>query len=126
MAATASAMQIGQQSGHWALASGAVDRLTVGPGERRLEVHEGRLWITVEDRSGGPARDLWLEAGEGASFADGEQLMLEAWPSARFALLVPPSVCARRQGAGAPRADWRRWLSAVRAWPGFAAAPRVA
>lgn len=122
-----------QESGSWSLASGEVDRLTVGPGARRIEVQAGRLWITVDDPAGGEASDLWLEAGDGASFESGARLLLEGWPHASFTLLVPPSVCPRRSRPAPGRAlqpawrwPWGGWLSSIRLGPVHDASTRHA
>ena len=43
------------------------------------------------------ATDLWLEAGDSVDLADGLEVVMEAWPAARYQLIVPPSACATGQ-----------------------------
>jgi Protein of unknown function (DUF2917) len=79
-------------SAHWTLNPGQAISLTIGPGPRWIHVTQGRAWITV----GSPASDHWLERGDKLRVANGDVLVMEAWPSARFELLVPPQACAMR------------------------------
>jgi hypothetical protein len=43
--------------------------------------------------------DVWLLAGESLELPAGLTVVIEAWPSARFQLLVPPKACAARRGS---------------------------
>ena len=84
----------------WSLAAGHARRLNIGPGARWLRVCAGRLWIT-RMQAGSAERqleDVWLQAGDSLAVESGEQLLVEAWPAARFQLLVPPQAC---------RTNWR-------------------
>lgn len=74
---------------NWSLVPGEALSLEIGPGARELSVVEGRVWLT----QAGSLQDIWLEPGQSVSLASGSQIVLEAWPSAQFQLLVPPSVC---------------------------------
>lgn len=73
----------------WLLPSGEALSLEIGPGARELSVVEGRVWLT----QAGSLQDIWLEPGQSVALASGSQIVLEAWPSAQFQLLVPPSAC---------------------------------
>lgn len=77
----------------WALAQGDAMRLPIGPGRRELRVLEGRVWVTQQGALSLPADDYWLEAGEALDLPHGSEIVVEAWPTARFQLLVPPDVC---------------------------------
>ena len=83
-----------QKSGaaDWTLEPGEAITLSIGPGPRWVHVTQGRAWITQS----GTGTDHWLERGDTLWFGDGSTLVMEAWPSARFALLVPPQACAAR------------------------------
>jgi Protein of unknown function (DUF2917) len=76
----------------WALEPGQAITLTIGPGPRWVHVTQGRAWIT-QASSG---TDHWLEQGDSLLVGDGAALVMEAWPSARFELLVPPQACTAR------------------------------
>jgi hypothetical protein len=76
----------------WTLQPGQAMTLTIGPGPRWVHVTQGRAWIT-QASSGA---DHWLEQGDRLWVGDGAALVMEAWPSARFELLVPPQTCAAR------------------------------
>ena len=128
------AMNTAQQSlaldtAAWTLMPGQVRRFVTGPGPRRLQVTEGRLWLTLDGARGEPAHDVWLEAGEAIELPSGARLLLEGWPQAGFTLLVPPSACPAWQqlatgrpagwlsravaslaGASGP-GPWTRWAS---------------
>ena len=79
----------------WTLAAGHARRLNIGPGARWLRVCAGRLWITRLRAHSAERQleDLWLQAGDSLAVESGEQLLVEAWPAARFQLLVPPQAC---------------------------------
>lgn len=99
----------------WQLGSGEVERFAIGPGPRRIEVQQGWLWITRDVSAPGREGDLWLGPGMSADFRSGDRLLLQAWPSARFTLLVPPSACPRR--GGRERLGW--WSRIRRLRVGF-------
>lgn len=88
-------MRKSQRSGDstWSLPAQASTTLRVGPGPRVLQVQEGRLWLTTAGTDDEAATDLWLEAGESVDLADGLVVVMEAWPAARYQLMVPPSAC---------------------------------
>lgn len=84
----------------WTLGAGEARSLCIGPGKRELVVKEGRLWLTGRGSPQAPAQDIWLEAGESINLPSGAQVVIEAWPSAAFQLLVPPSrSCAASTGS---------------------------
>lgn len=89
----------------WHLPRGASITLAIGPGERRLRVTRGRLWLTGEGRPGRPAADVWLAAGDGVRLASGSTVVAEGWPQASFELIVPPAACA------SPTARVGGWLA---------------
>ncbi|MET0208650.1 MAG: DUF2917 domain-containing protein [Burkholderiaceae bacterium] len=78
----------------WSLSPGEVMRLPIGPGRRELRVLEGRVWVTQRGALDLPSDDYWLNAGEALDLPGGTDLVVEAWPMARFQLLVPPQACA--------------------------------
>lgn len=78
----------------WQLAQGEAVSLPIGPGPRELKVLEGRVWVTQQGALDMPSEDYWLSAGEALDLPSGAQLVIEAWPSASFQLLVPPTACA--------------------------------
>ncbi len=94
----------------WHLARQQVRRMTIGPGPRRLQVQSGCLWLTI-DRAGDAAEDVWLTPGDSVELPTGARLLLEAWPEARFDLLVPPTACAEWQRGAAPG-----WLARLSGW----------
>ena len=104
-------MRKSQRSGNsiWSLPVQTPRTLRVGPGPRVLQVQEGRLWLTTAGTDDEAAIDLWLEAGESVDLADGLEVVMEAWPAARYQLMVPPSVCR----AGLPQ---RSMLNRVVGW----------
>lgn len=67
--------------------------LRIGPGPRVLQVREGRLWLTSPGSADELSMDVWMLSGESVELPDGLAVVLEAWPSARFELLVPPKAC---------------------------------
>jgi hypothetical protein len=77
----------------WALEAGQALSLPIGPGARELRVLDGRVWLTRQGRADRPAQDVWLQPGEAIILGSGERVVLEAWPRARFQLLVPPLAC---------------------------------
>jgi Protein of unknown function (DUF2917) len=85
--------QQSKPSAQWAVAPGAALRLSIGPGERELNVTEGRLWLTREGTAQSPAEDIWLQAGDSIALDSGSQWVAEGWGQARFQLLVPPRAC---------------------------------
>jgi Protein of unknown function (DUF2917) len=92
-----SKMQQSFDSAHWTLNPGEAITLTIGPGQRWVHVTQGRAWIT----QGANGADEWLERGDRLWVADGAALVMEAWPSAQFELLVPPQACVMRATATA-------------------------
>lgn len=89
------------RDGAWDLQAGEAMRLPIGPGQRELRVLEGRVWVTQRGALDLPSDDYWLEAGDALDLPSGAELVIEAWPQARFQLLVPPQACASRR-AGHP------------------------
>lgn len=89
-----------RRDGAWDLQAGDAMRLPIGPGPRELRVLEGRVWVTQRGAMDLPSDDYWLEAGDALDLPSGAELVIEAWPQARFQLLVPPQACAQRSGAG--------------------------
>ncbi len=85
--------------GAWSLQAGEAMRLPIGPGQRELRVVEGRVWVTQRGALDLPSDDYWLEAGDALDLPSGAELVVEAWPQARFQLLVPPQACAQRRAA---------------------------
>ena len=77
----------------WSLPAHASMTLRVGPGPRVMQVSEGRLWITSSGTADEASMDVWLITGDSIELPDGLAVVLEAWPSARFELLVPPKAC---------------------------------
>ncbi len=120
-------------AGRWPMASGSVQRLTIGPGMRCLQVLAGRVWLTESGRAAAPAVDHWLMAGDAVTLAGGSEVVIEAWGDASFQLLVPPQACAATGGGlvalgeaaglaaegaralarSAGSALWRRWRSGL-------------
>ena len=62
-----------------------------------------------------PGSDVWLRAGESASVAPDEEVVIEAWPQARFAVLESPAAAPRRLSA-ARAAAWARRLRERLQW----------
>jgi len=95
----------------WSLPARASRTLRVGPGPRVLQVQDGRLWLTTSGNADEAATDLWLEAGESVELADGLEVVMEAWPTAHYRLMVPPSACraGERQRSALTRAA--AWLA---------------
>lgn len=93
----------------WTLAAGRARRLNIGPGARWLRVCAGRLWITRMQAAAAERQleDVWLQAGDSLAVEAGAVLLVEAWPSARFQLLVPPQAC---------RSSWRTTLGRISGW----------
>ena len=65
---------------------------------REVPVGDGFIGIIDSRAMDRQLEDLWLQAGDSLAVESGEQLLVEAWPSARFQLLVPPQAC---------RTNWR-------------------
>lgn len=99
----------------WVLPERASMTLRVGPGARVMHALAGRLWLTSSGSAREASLDVWLEAGESLELPNGLEVVLEAWPRARFQLLVPPSVCRRSSGrmpaTTARVAAWARRLA---------------
>ena len=81
-----------QRSGDavWALPKGTSTTLKVGPGARVIQVCQGRLWLTSPGNDREPSIDVWLTPGDSLELPAGLSVVMEAWPSASFRLLVPP------------------------------------
>ncbi len=77
----------------WSLPQGRSLTLRVGPGARAIQVLEGRLWLTSPGNARDASIDVWLVAGDTLELPAGLEVVMEAWPKARFCLLVPP--CTR-------------------------------
>lgn len=92
-AESASIQSAADHGSDWRLSQGEALKLPIGPGARELKVLEGRVWLTRDGRMNRPALDVWLEAGDSIAVPSGAELVLEAWPHARFQLLVPPLAC---------------------------------
>jgi hypothetical protein len=90
-----SEQQQSSNSAHWTLNPGQAITLTIGPGPRWVHVTQGRAWIT----QGSTGADEWLERGDRLWVGNGASLVMEAWPTAQFELLVPPQACAARMTA---------------------------
>ena len=99
----------GSAASIWSLPTRASRTMRVGPGPRVLRVCEGRLWLTTEGTATEAATDLWLEPGDEVELAAGLEIVMEAWPAARYQLLVPPTACgiaAERGSLAARAAGW--------------------
>ncbi|MDH0865467.1 DUF2917 domain-containing protein [Mitsuaria sp. GD03876] len=94
-----SSIQVTRDDAAWALSPGEAMSLPIGPGRRELHVLEGRVWVTQRGDLSLPAQDFWLSAGETLEVDSGAELVVEAWPAARFQLLVPPQACQARQAS---------------------------
>jgi hypothetical protein len=99
----------------WSLAPGEARRLSIGPGDRDLQVADGRLWLTRVGTAEAPAEDIWLEPGQDLLLASGTEWVIEGWSQASFQLLVPPESCsdwrARHGGAAVSASAWRQRAS---------------
>lgn len=93
----------------WSLPAHTSTTLSIGPGPRVLQVCEGRLWLTTAGSARAASMDVWLLPGDSVELPAGLSVVMEAWPSARFQLLVPPASC---------RTAWRGpgVLSRAAAW----------
>jgi hypothetical protein len=111
----------------WRLEAGAALHLHIGPGSRRLEVTEGRLWITTDADRPHHSLDVWIGAGEAVELPGGLSLVVDAHPRARFRLLVPPQACPPDPLSvrGLLNRCRARWTRLVRASGQRAAAPGV-
>ena len=119
-------MRKSQRSGDsiWSLPARTSRTLRVGPGARVLQVQDGRLWLTTSGTADEAATDLWLEAGESVELGDGLEVVMEAWPTARYQLMVPPSACR----APSPLTRAAGWLADLvgHRTPGLSPSPRFA
>lgn len=109
---TSSSIHTTLDDGAWTLDRGEAMRLPIGPGRRELRVLEGRVWITQQGLPDLPSHDYWLQDGEALDLPSGAELVVEAWPTARFQLLVPPQAC--RERAAAPRRRFSLFASGPR------------
>jgi hypothetical protein len=99
----------------WELPEGAALRLSATPAPRVLAVTAGRVWLTSSSAGADSAPDVWLEAGETARVAPDDEVVLEAWPRARFTVLESPAASPRRLSA-ARAAAWARALRERLQW----------
>lgn len=113
----------------WRLQPGQAMAFTVGPGARELLVTAGRVWLTQKPaKPGALPEDHWLEPGSSLRLASGEEVLLEAWPSAQFQLLVPPCYEQRARKSAllktsfAPWSWLKRTLRPAVGWTGHRAA----
>ena len=106
-------MRKSQRSGDsiWSLPAQTSRTLRVGPGPRLLQVQDGRLWLTTSGTADEAATDLWLEAGESVELGDGLEVVMEAWPTARYQLMVPPSACRAPSPQRSPLTRVAGWLA---------------
>jgi hypothetical protein len=112
--------QAQQSEGQWLLGGGQAVTLDAAPVSRVIAVTAGRVWLTRSADGDVQAPDVWLAAGESAALEPGEEVVLEAWPHARFAVLESSAAAPRRLSA-ARAASWARALRARLQW-----APRPA
>ena len=105
-------MQKVQRSGDavWTLPKGTSTTLQVGPGPRVIQVCQGRLWLTSSGTEDEASIDVWLTPGDSLELPAGLAVVMEAWPSASFQLLVPPcrDAAQHRSFAGRAAARLRR------------------
>jgi hypothetical protein len=104
-----------QQDLQWELREGAALRLPDAPAPRVLAVTAGRVWLTRSGAGEAAGSDVWLDAGESARVAPDEEVVIEAWPRARFAVLESPAASPRRLSA-ARAAAWVRRLRERLQW----------
>jgi len=117
--------ELQSQQALWEVVQGEALSMSIGPGARELAVAEGRLWLTQQGSADRPAQDVWLEPGQSVHLASGSRVVVEAWPQARFQLLVPPSACTQlqRQRAARYEASLRAsWTDSSSSTSGLAAA----
>jgi hypothetical protein len=100
----------------WLLPERSSMTLRVGPGPRVLQVCAGRLWLTASSTASAASPDVWLVPGDSLELASGLEVVMEAWPSARFQLLVPP---CRRSSRGASTL----WSALARGFARFGGRP---
>lgn len=93
----------------WSLPARESITLRVGPGPRVVQVCEGRLWLTSAGTADEASMDVWLVAGDSLELPAGLKVVMEAWPNARFQLLVPPRAC-RGTGRSVP-AQIAAWIA---------------
>ncbi len=110
-----SVMSYSQQSpaSEMTLRQGSARRLVAERNLRCLRVTEGLLWLTSSAVSDDevPA-DFWLKAGDVLMLSPGQEVVVEAWPLARFELL--PAQALSPSSARAPQPPLR-WLQKLRA-----------
>ena len=90
----------------WQLTPGEVLHLRIRPGARRLEVTDGRVWLTRMPTGVAPEEDIWLGAGDSVELPSGTDILLDAHPHGSFRLLVPPQPCPLQR-----KANVGAWLS---------------
>ena len=98
----------------WELPEGAALRLAPAAAPRVLAITAGRVWLT-RSGAGEAAADVWLAAGDSARVAPDDEVVLEAWPRARFTVLESPASAPRRLSA-ARAAAWARALGERLQW----------
>ncbi len=96
-----------ERASSWSPPSRRALTLQVGSTGRELSLREGRLWLTLTGCKSGPPADVWLLAGERLFLPPGARFVIEAWPQARFELLVLPEVRASRKPT---LSCWRQWI----------------
>lgn len=117
----------------WALPGQTALVLAAAPIERRLCLGEGVLWITRTREADPLVRsaaadheaidlpgawdDHWLVAGEQLRLPAHAEFVLEAWPTARFAVQeVPPASWRRAASPAAAGPQAGRLTAALRRW----------
>ena len=97
------------------LLQGSARRLIADRNLRCLRVTEGRLWLTSSAQSDDEIPgDFWLKAGDVLILSPGQEVVIEAWPSARFAL-APVKVLSASSSARAPQ-PLQRWVQKLRSF----------
>jgi hypothetical protein len=112
---TAFMIQAHESDMQWDLPEGSALRLAPAPAPRVLAITAGRVWLTRSGAGEAAASDVWLEAGESARVAPDDEVVLEAWPQARFTVLESPASTPRRLSA-ARAAAWARALRERLQW----------
>ena len=109
---TLTAMHMDQQSPAtaWALPPGQARCLTIGPGDRWLQICDGTVWLTLPADGSEASQDICLTAGQGLLLPSGCEALLEGWPQARFQLLVPPCSTPSRL------MRLSEWIARISAW----------
>ena len=89
--AASSVMSSLQQSVGAGRALAAGEALTLRPrSDSVLRVTHGRLWLTASGTPGHAPQDVFLGCGEHLTLCAGQDVVVEAWPTARFELVPAP------------------------------------